>query len=82
MSKLVIKIIKLYQKHNPYRGRCRYKPTCSQYSLEAFNKFNFIYATFLSIKRIIKCNPLFKGGFDPVPLSQIEKQMEQFRLKQ
>lgn len=81
MNKLIIKIIKLYQKNNPFPGRCRYKPTCSKYSLEAFYKFNFFYAAFLSIKRILKCSPLFKGGYDPVPLSRIEKQFEQFKLK-
>src|SRR5690606_3865922 len=74
MKKLVIKLIKAYQKNYPYRGKCRYSPTCSAYALACFEKFNFFKASFLSIKRILKCNPLFKGGHDPVPLSKQEKQ--------
>jgi hypothetical protein len=46
---------------------CRYYPTCSVYSIEAIKKFGLIKGGFLSIKRIITCNPLFEGGFDPVP---------------
>ena len=75
MNKIAIKLINFYKKHispntNP---ACRYMPTCSQYGLECFLKFNFFKASFLTIKRILKCNPLFKGGYDPVPLSKIEK---------
>ncbi|HHU56001.1 MAG TPA: membrane protein insertion efficiency factor YidD [Acholeplasmataceae bacterium] len=73
MKKLMIKLIKAYQKNYPYRGRCRYNPTCSQYALEAYQNFNFFYATFLTIKRILKCNPLFKGGYDPLPIKKSKK---------
>lgn len=80
MNKLAIKLIKKYQNNispntNP---RCRYNPTCSFYALECFQKFCFLKASFLTIKRILKCNPLFKGGYDPVPLSKIEKQLNKF----
>lgn len=74
MRKLAIKLIEFYQKHIPHQPSCRFKPTCSQYALEAFTKFNFFYASFLSIKRILRCNPFSKGGYDPVPLSRLEKQ--------
>lgn len=78
----MIKLIKIYQKKNPYRGRCRFSPTCSNYALEAYQKFNFFYATFLSIKRILKCNPLFKGGYDPLPLTKKElKERKQFNKR-
>ena len=75
MNKLIIKLINLYQKRispntNP---RCKYSPTCSSYAKEAFMKFNFFYALILSIYRIIRCNPLSKGGYDPVPLNKYEK---------
>ena len=46
---------------------CRYYPTCSVYSIEAIKKFGLIKGGFLSIKRILSCNPLCEGGFDPVP---------------
>ena len=65
MNKLMIKLIKFYQKYKPDRKHCRHYPTCSNYALEAYEKFNFFYATFLTIKRILKCNPLFKPKYDP-----------------
>ncbi len=51
---------------------CRFYPTCSQYSLQAIEKFGAAKGSWLSAKRIIKCNPLHPGGIDPVP--------EEFRL--
>ena len=46
---------------------CRYTPTCSQYALEAIKKYGSVMGSFLAIKRILRCNPFFKGGYDPVP---------------
>ena len=46
---------------------CRYYPTCSVYSIEAIGKFGLIKGGFLSLKRVLSCNPFGKGGFDPVP---------------
>ncbi len=64
-----ILIIKFYQSYiSPLIGpNCRYNPTCSEYSINSFKKYGLIKGLYLSIKRILKCNPLFKGGFDPVP---------------
>ena len=74
MRKLVIKLIDLYklrtQNTNP---TCRYHPTCSTYSREAFVKHNFLYASLLSIWRILRCNPFSKGGYDPVPKTRKER---------
>lgn len=70
----MIKLIKYYQKLK--RGKtshCRYSPTCSNYGLEVFRKFNFFKATWLTTIRILKCNPLFKPKYDPPPLTKIEK---------
>ena len=68
MKKLSIKLIKIYQKlpitaHN----YCRYYPTCSNYAIEALNKYGFFKGWFLAIKRILRCNPFSKKGYDPVP---------------
>jgi len=74
MNKLMIKIIKNYQRlHSGRSSHCRYSPTCSNYGLAAYQKFNFFYASFLTIKRILSCNPLFKPKYDPLPKSRLEK---------
>ena len=61
-------IIKFYQSFiSPLIGsNCRYNPTCSTYSIDSLKKHGLIKGIFLSIKRISKCNSLFKGGYDPV----------------
>lgn len=46
---------------------CRFIPSCSNYALEAFRRFGFLKGLILSVKRICRCNPFGKGGFDPVP---------------
>ena len=62
-------IIKFYQSFiSPLIGsNCRYTPTCSTYSIDSLKKHGLIKGMYLSIKRISKCNSLFKGGYDPVP---------------
>ncbi|NLY46374.1 MAG: membrane protein insertion efficiency factor YidD [Tissierella sp.] len=70
MTKLAILFIRFYQKIiSKYilRGRhCRFYPTCSQYSLEAYSKYRFLKGTYLTISRILRCNPFHKGGYDPL----------------
>lgn len=67
MKYILIGFIKLYQMIPiPWHNNCKYIPTCSQYAIEALKKYNCLKATFLIIKRILKCNPWSKGGFDPV----------------
>ncbi len=48
-------------------SNCRFYPSCSSYCLEALNAHGLIKGIFLSIKRILRCNPFCKGGHDPVP---------------
>ncbi len=69
MKYIGIALIRLYQRFiSPLTGaHCRYYPTCSQYAIEALKKHGFIKGSILSAKRILRCNPLFKGGVDPVP---------------
>ncbi len=69
MKFILIQIIQLYQKAiSPFLGaQCRYTPTCSQYGLEAIKKHGAIKGFWLTLKRIISCNPWGGSGFDPVP---------------
>ncbi|AYE34326.1 membrane protein insertion efficiency factor YidD [Clostridium septicum] len=68
MKELMLKAIILYRKYiSPTRQPCcRYIPTCSQYAIDAITKYGAIKGGFLSIKRILRCNPFSKGGYDPV----------------
>ena len=71
LVKLFIFIIKIYQKFiSPIIGgsyRCRFYPRCSDYSIEVLKTFGILRGTYLTIKRIIRCNPFFKGGLDLPP---------------
>ena len=69
IKKLLIQLIKLYQKYlSPLkRLHCPYYPTCSNYGLEAIEKYGVIKGGLLAAWRIIRCNPFSKGGYDPVP---------------
>lgn len=49
------------------RGVCRFTPTCSEYTYMAVEKHGIIKGSILGIMRILRCNPLTKGGYDPVP---------------
>ncbi len=68
MKKIVIKLIKLYQ-ITPMHAHsyCRYNPTCSNYMIGVIERFGLIKGLFLGIKRIIRCNPFGKFGYDPIP---------------
>ncbi|MBS5143673.1 MAG: membrane protein insertion efficiency factor YidD [Bacillota bacterium] len=69
MKTILIKMIRFYQKYlSPLkRTRCPYIPSCSQYGLEAIQKYGAVKGSLLAIWRILRCNPFSKGGVDPVP---------------
>lgn len=46
---------------------CRFTPTCSHYGYEAFRRFGFFRGAWLTVKRVLRCNPFNPGGYDPVP---------------
>ena len=68
MKKLLISLINFYRKFiSPGRPSCcKYRPTCSQYALDAINKYGAFKGSIMSVYRILRCNHFSKGGYDPV----------------
>ena len=72
MKKIAIFVLKFYKKHispsltSIFGNACRFTPTCSEYTIGALEKYGFKKGLSMSTKRIIKCNPWGKSGFDPV----------------
>lgn len=77
MRQLILKSIKAYQKSFLIRSpllktlflsdsACRFQPTCSNYSYQAIEKYGIIRGFFISLKRILRCRPWSKGGWDPL----------------
>ncbi len=62
-------MIKIYRRYlSPLkRPCCIYIPTCSQYAIESLEKYGAIKGSYLAIRRILRCHPFHKGGYDPVP---------------
>ena len=67
-KKIFIFFIRCYQKLiSPLLGKnCRFIPTCSQYTIQAIDKYGIIIGSIKGIKRILRCNPFCKGGYDPL----------------
>jgi len=68
VKKFILLLIRGYQKFvSPFFPPvCRFYPTCSAYTLEAVEKYGVIKGSGIGFLRILRCNPLFKGGYDPV----------------
>ncbi|OGG11750.1 membrane protein insertion efficiency factor YidD [Candidatus Gottesmanbacteria bacterium RBG_13_45_10] len=78
MKHIILSLIRFYQRYLSFDtglpkklyvidGACRFRPTCSQYTYEAIERYGIIYGLWVGLRRIIKCNPWNKGGWDPVP---------------
>lgn len=77
MKRLVLKLIKFYQKTKFFHTAiarqlfltdrvCRFTPTCSEYTYQAIDKYGILKGTVIGIKRIVRCHPWNKGGYDPL----------------
>ena len=69
MKRLLRWLIRLYRRYvSPHTPpACRFTPTCSQYALTAIDRFGAVKGGWLALKRILRCNPFCRGGYDPVP---------------
>lgn len=77
MKKIVLNLIKLYQKSSFLNNElfktlfltdqvCKFEPTCSRYAYKAIDRYGVLKGGFMGFKRIIRCHPFSKGGYDPV----------------
>ncbi len=68
MKRLTVELIRVYQatisRSTPHS--CRFQPTCSQYACEAIERYGFARGSWMMLGRLARCNPLSKGGYDPV----------------
>ena len=70
MKKVLISLIRFYQRNiSPFfPARCRFRPTCSAYAMEAIGKYGAWKGGILALKRFLRCNPFYRGDvYDPVP---------------
>jgi len=69
MKRVLISIVSFYRRNvSPLSSpKCRYIPTCSAYALEALEKYGAGKGSFLALRRVLRCHPFRKGGYDPVP---------------
>ena len=70
MKRILISLINFYRKYISGMKSgpiCKFTPTCSEYAIQAINKYGALKGSLLAIWRILRCNPFSKGGYDPVP---------------
>ena len=70
MKNIMLRLIRFYQRHiSPLRAPCcRFMPTCSAYAVQAITKYGALKGGWLTLKRLLRCNPFYKGDYyDPVP---------------
>lgn len=70
MKKFLLALIRFYQRNiSPaFPARCRFRPTCSAYAIEAISKYGALKGGYLALRRFLRCHPFYKGDiYDPVP---------------
>ena len=80
VKKFIIWLIKIYKKiPGPWHNSCKFYPTCSSYAIEALEVHGLFKGLWLTIRRLLRCNPFNKNayGFDPVPVGRYGKRKKQ-----
>jgi hypothetical protein len=69
VKRILLALVRFYRRAiSPLRPPCcRFYPTCSQYALEAIEKYGALKGGYLALRRVLRCNPFHRGGYDPVP---------------
>jgi len=69
VKRALVAALRSYKRHISPRlpPACRYTPTCSEYAIEAIERHGALKGTLLAVRRVLSCNPLSRGGHDPVP---------------
>ena len=69
MKQLLLRGLRFYKRQiSPgLPPSCRFVPTCSEYAMQAIEKYGAARGSFMALRRLLRCNPLFPGGYDPVP---------------
>lgn len=69
MKRILLALIRFYRAAiSPYKGGpcCRFVPTCSEYAMQAVEKYGAVKGGYLAVRRLLKCHPFHKGGYDPL----------------